>query len=149
MRKLAIAISVVLATFLSCEAAVSGERESVSSSSFGKLFQRTRSTKSAAREVELKALLAIRSDQETAWLEYVMARRQYAEAADRNRRQEYMSWAAGDASLDLNSLASGEDGAVQAYKSALKEKYDVLYAMFDEAQKALADRELTAGECGR
>jgi hypothetical protein len=102
-----------------------------------------------AREAEVKEILGIRSDQEAAWARYVVARRQHAEDLKKSRREKLMSWAQGNARLDMTMPALAEDPSLPSSKEVLRHNYDELYAVLDPSQKALADRELTASECGR
>jgi len=149
MRNIAISVLAVVATLLTSEVALSGQRELASSPWFGKLFQSTLASRAEAREAELKALIEISGEQEPAWLEYILARRQYAEGVKDHRRQEYMRLAAGDMGSEITLSTLDADSPVQASKLALKEKFDALYATLNDAQKARADRELTPGECGK
>lgn len=149
MRNIAISISVVVAMSMTCEVALSGERDPASSPWYKKLFQGTVDSGPQTREAELRVLIAIRSEQEEAWREYILARRQNKQTADRQRRQEYLSSAVGDTGFDLTTSTADSHDPVLTSRLALKEKYDALYALLDDAQKARADRELTPGECGR
>ncbi len=60
-----------------------------------------------------------------------------------------MRLATGDTGFDITLPAPDADSPVLDSKLALKEKFDALYAILDEAQQARADEELTAGECGK
>ena len=76
MRHLMISISVVAS--LAAGAAVLDGQQARSSSLMANLFQRSSESELAEREARLKVSMGIRTDQEAAWLDYLLARRAYA-----------------------------------------------------------------------
>jgi len=144
MQSILISLAMLVASLLAGEVAISGQPDSATSwleDKFG--------SQPDAREAELKAVMEIKDHQEAAWREYVFARRQYAKAVSRHRRQELMKFAAGNADSVLTAPTLDADTPMLAAKLALKGKFDELYATLDEIQKSRADEALTPSECGR
>jgi hypothetical protein len=146
MRHLMISISVVAS--LAAGAAVLDGPQARSSSLMANLFQRSSESELAEREARLKVSMGIRADQEAAWLDYLLARRAYAKALKDRQRQEMKDIASGNIAYGTTLSAADPEAAVKASQSALRQEYEDLYAVLDDRQKALADRELTPVECG-
>jgi hypothetical protein len=131
------------------EATLIGQAHPASSSWLANLFQNSSASQLAEREAQLKTLMEIRSEQEAAWLDYLLARRAYARAVKEQQRQEMQEIAAGNLGYGTTLSTPDTDFSSKALKLTLKQKYEDLYAILDEVQKARADRELTPSECGR
>jgi hypothetical protein len=131
------------------DAAVSGQAQPASSSWLANLFQHSSASQLAEREAQLKILMEIRSEQEAAWLHYLLARRDYARAVKEQQRQEMQEIASGNMGYGTTLSNSDNDFSSKALKLKLKQKYENLYAILDDVQKGRADRELTPSECGK
>jgi hypothetical protein len=149
MRIPAVLAFAVVASLMAYQDAQSGEHDLASSKWLENLFRDTSASRYEKREAELKALMEIRSEQETAWLEYVLARRGYAKVIGYRQRQEMKDFAAGNTGFETTLSSPDADSSVLAAKLALKTKFEALYTILDEIQKARADRALTPSECGR
>ena len=57
--------------------------------------------------------------------------------------------ASGDMGYGTTLSASNTNFSPKVLKLTLRQKYEDLYAILDDVQKALADRELTPSECGK
>lgn len=144
MRSILISLAMLVTSLMAGEVAISGQQDFATSwieDKFG--------SQPGAREAELKAVMKIKDNQEAAWREYVLARRHYAKAVSRHRRQELMKFAAGNSDPALTAPALNGDSPMLAAKLALKGKFDELYATLNEIQKSRADEALTPSECGR
>jgi hypothetical protein len=131
------------------ETAISGQLQSSSSSWLANLFQHSSSAELEQREADLKSLIAIRADQEAAWLHYLLARRDYARAVKDEQRQEMEKITSGNMGYGTTLSTPDTNFSSNALKLTLKQKYQDLYAILNDVQKALADRELTPSECGK
>jgi hypothetical protein len=145
MRTVLISISLIM-SLAATGMAISGQG---SSSWLANLFQHSSSAELEQREADLKALMAIRADQEAAWLHYLLARRDYARAVKEERRQEMQEIASGNMGYGTTLSTPDTDFSSKAVKLTLRQKYEDLYAILDDLQKARADRELTPSECGK
>lgn len=138
-----------LMSLATAHAAFGGQSQSKSASWLADLFQSSSASQLAKREGQLKTLLAINGAQDTAWREYLLARRNYASAVNEQQMQEMMEIAAGNLTYGTTLSAPDINARPIALKLTLKQKYEGLYAVLDGVQKAVADRELTPSECGK
>jgi hypothetical protein len=114
------------------------------------LFQEAANLSLSKRESQLKAVIGIRAEQEPAWLEYLLARRQHEKIVRVSRRQELKEFAMRAGSNFEPALSNSQpEDSVATSKLALKESFERLYAILDEVQKASADEVLTPSECGQ
>jgi hypothetical protein len=143
-----ISFIVVAISLATAEAALVGQAQPASSW-LANLFQNSSASQLAQREAQLKTLMAIRSEQEAAWLDYLLARRNYARAVKEQQRQEMQEIASGNLEYGTTLSTPDTDFSSDALKLTLKQEYEDLYAILDDVQKARADRELTPSECGR
>jgi hypothetical protein len=148
MRTLIISIAVAV-SLATGDGTFAGQAQPGSSSWLANLFQYSSASQLAQREAQLKTLMEIRSEQEGAWLDYLLARRDYARAVKEQRRQEMQEIASGNMGYGTTLSIPDTNSSSKALKLTLRQKYEDLYAILDDLQKALADRELTPSECGK
>lgn len=96
----------------------------------------------------VKAAIGITPRQSELWFAYAASLRAYREA-QRNEREEEVERVLGDAqAIAMSDGLPAREQRVAA-KAALKASFEALYAALDSPQRTIADKTLTAGECGR
>jgi hypothetical protein len=149
MRRLAMAFTALAIALPSSAGAVSGQVP-ITRLPDPTLVQGTSNFSLSKRESQLKAAIGIKAEQEPAWVEYLLARRQHEKIVRFSQRQELKEFAVGAGSSFEPTLSNDEpEDFVASSKLALKESFDRLYAVLDEVQKARADETLTPSECGQ
>lgn len=99
------------------------------------------------RETQLTALLEIRSDQESAWKNYLSARRTYLRLKNKDQRKQVLNLAMGLRQTTADRL--NPDSTLLGLKNDLRSKFTLLYDVLNPQQRYFADTELDAAECGR
>ena len=100
-----------------------------------------------ARDARLEALLDISAQQQVVWRSYTEARRKYETAMTLQRRRELLEIST-EAPVYDTTLRKAAN-ALDNIKLELRRSHNLFYITLTDAQKAVADRELTPTECGK